>query len=134
VQGMYRSLRELRNASAKPPTRAAWRIFGSDVAMCTALRGRGGPREAFADADERGRLRDRVRREVVQPHAVVEAQRPHEAARRRCETALVEADEADDIAERRVGHSVPRRRLDPLRGLPVHIRRQLAADNQQVQI
>jgi hypothetical protein len=32
------------------------------------------PQETFADADERGRLRDRVRREVLQLHAVVVAQ------------------------------------------------------------
>jgi hypothetical protein len=32
VQGMYCSLCELRNASDKPPARAAWRTFGSDVA------------------------------------------------------------------------------------------------------
>jgi hypothetical protein len=43
----------------------------------------------------------------VQLHAVVVAQGPHEATRRRREAALVEADEADDVAERRVGNSVP---------------------------
>jgi hypothetical protein len=32
VQGMYFSLRELCNASDKPPARAAWRVLGSDVA------------------------------------------------------------------------------------------------------
>jgi hypothetical protein len=35
------------------------------------------PQEAFTDADERGHLRDRIRREVVQLHAVVVAQTPH---------------------------------------------------------
>jgi hypothetical protein len=39
----------------------------------------------------------------------------------------VEADEADDVVKRRVGLSVRRRREDPRRGLPVDIRRQLAA-------
>jgi hypothetical protein len=91
------------------------------------------PKEAFANADERGRLRDRVRREVVQLHAVVVAQTPHEAARRRREAALVEADEADDVAVWWVGNSVPLRRHDPLHGLPLHIRRQLATGHQQTQ-
>jgi hypothetical protein len=91
------------------------------------------PEEAFADADKRGRLRDRVRREVVQLQAVVVAQTPHEAARRRLEAALVEAEEADDVAVRGVGNSAPLRRHDPLRGLLFHIRRQLAAGHQQVQ-
>jgi hypothetical protein len=63
----------------------------------------------------------------------VVAQRLHEAARRRRESALVEADEADDVAEQRVGHVVPRRRLDALRGTPLHVRRQLTAGHQQVQ-
>jgi hypothetical protein len=66
----------------------------------------------------------------VQLHAVVVAQTPHEAARRRREATLVEADEADDVAERWVGNSVPLRWHDPLRGLPIHIRRQLAAGHQ----
>jgi hypothetical protein len=34
----------------------------------------GDPQEALADADERGRLRDRVWREVVKLHAVVVAE------------------------------------------------------------
>jgi hypothetical protein len=41
------------------------------------------PQEALADANERGCLRDRVRREVMKFHAVVVAEGPHEAARRR---------------------------------------------------
>jgi hypothetical protein len=56
------------------------------------------PQEAFADTDERGCLQDCVRREVVQLHAVVVAQGLHEATRWRREAALVEADEADDVA------------------------------------
>jgi hypothetical protein len=32
------------------------------------------PQESFADTDERGRLQDGVRHEVVQVHTVVEAQ------------------------------------------------------------
>jgi hypothetical protein len=133
VQVMYSSLCELRNASDNPPARTAWRVLGSDVAsVCNSARKRW-TQEAFADADERGRLRDRIRREVVQLHAVVVAQGPHEAARRRCEAALVEAGEADDIVERWVGNSVPLRRHDLLCGLPIHIRRQLTAGHQQVQ-
>jgi hypothetical protein len=69
----------------------------------------------------------------VQLHAVVVAQTPHEAARRRREAVLVEADEADNVAELWVGNSVPLRRHDPLRGLPIHIRRQLAVGHQQIQ-
>jgi hypothetical protein len=91
------------------------------------------PQEALADADECGRLRDRVGREVVQLHAVVVAPTAHEAARRHRKAALVEEDEADDIAVRWVGNSVPLRRHDPLRGLPLHIRRQLAAGHQPTQ-
>jgi hypothetical protein len=38
VQGMCCSLRELRNASDRPPARAAWRILGSDVAnVCSSV-------------------------------------------------------------------------------------------------
>jgi hypothetical protein len=48
-------------------------------------------------------MRDCVRREVVQLHAIVEEQPTQEAARQRREAALVEADEADDVPERRVG-------------------------------
>jgi hypothetical protein len=69
----------------------------------------------------------------VKLYTVVVAQSPHEAARRRSEAALVEADEADDVAERWVGNSVSLRRQDLLRWLPLHIRRQLAAGHQQIQ-
>jgi hypothetical protein len=69
----------------------------------------------------------------MQPHAVVVTQGPHEAARRRCEAVLVEADEADNVAERWVGNLVPLRRHDPLRGLRIYVRRQLTAGHQQVQ-
>jgi hypothetical protein len=64
----------------------------------------------------------------VQLHIVVVAQPAHEAAPRCREARLVEADEADDIAEQRVELPVRRRRDDPHRGLPVHVRPQLAAD------
>jgi hypothetical protein len=61
------------------------------------------PQKALTDADECGRLRDRVGREIVELHAVVEAKSPHEAARRRHEAPLVEADEANHIAARGLG-------------------------------
>jgi hypothetical protein len=88
------------------------------------------PQESLAHADECGRLRDGVRREVVQLHAVVEAQPAQEATRRRREATLVEADEDDDVAERRVGLPVPRRRVNPRRGPPILVRRQLAGGHQ----
>jgi hypothetical protein len=91
------------------------------------------PQEALADADECGRLRDRVRREVVELHAVVVAEGPHEAAHRRHEAALMESDEADHVAARRVGRSLPFRRHDPLGRLSVLVRRELAAGHQLVQ-
>jgi hypothetical protein len=41
VQGMYSSLRELRNVSAKPPARAAWRVLGYVVdSVCNSARKR----------------------------------------------------------------------------------------------
>jgi hypothetical protein len=70
-------------------------------------------------------LRDCVWGEVVQLHAVVVAQPAHEAAHRRREATLGVADEADDVAERRVGLPIRRRRDDPRRGLPVNIQREL---------
>jgi hypothetical protein len=45
----------------------------------------------------------------------------------------VEADEANDITERWVGFPVRRRRVDPRRGLPVLVRRQLAGIYQLAQ-
>jgi hypothetical protein len=84
-------------------------------------------------ADEGGRLRDRVQREVVQLRAVVVAQPAHKAARRRREAPLVETDEADDVARRRPRVPVRRRRDYPRCGLPVHIRRQLAGVHQLAQ-
>jgi hypothetical protein len=126
VQGMYSSLRMLRTTSAKPPACAAWRVLGSDVAnVWSSARKRWTQRSQFT-----GHC---VRREVVQLHAVVVAQAPHEAARRRREAALVEAGEADNVAVRGVGNSVPLRRHDPLRRLPIHVRCQLAARHQQIQ-
>jgi hypothetical protein len=48
VQGMYSSLRELRNASDKPPARAARRVLGSDVAsVCNSARKRWTQRSQF---------------------------------------------------------------------------------------
>jgi hypothetical protein len=91
------------------------------------------PQEPLADADEGSRLRDCVRGEVVQLHAIVVAQPAHEAARQRREATLMVADEADDVAVRRVGLPIRRRRDDPCRGLPIHIRRQLAAVLELVQ-
>jgi hypothetical protein len=82
-----------------------------------------GSQEPLAHADECGRLRNRVRREVVQLHAVVVAHPAQETARRCREAALMEADETDDVVERRAGLPVCRRRVNPRRGLPVLIRR-----------
>jgi hypothetical protein len=48
VQGMYSSPRELRNASDKPPARAARRVLGSDVAsVCSSARKRWTQRSEF---------------------------------------------------------------------------------------
>jgi hypothetical protein len=49
VQGMYYSLRELRNASDKPPAHAARCVFGSDVAsVCNSARKRWTQRSQFS--------------------------------------------------------------------------------------
>jgi hypothetical protein len=74
-----------------------------------------------------------VRREVVRLHAVVVAQRVHKATRRRREATLVETDEADDVAKRRVGLPVPRRWLDPRRGTPILVCHELAGGHQLAQ-
>jgi hypothetical protein len=48
VQGMYSSLRELRNASNKPPARAARRVLSSDAAsVCNSVRKRWTQRSQF---------------------------------------------------------------------------------------
>jgi hypothetical protein len=91
------------------------------------------PQEALADADERGRLRNCVQREVMKLHAVVLAEGPHEAARRLREAALVKAYEADNVAVQRIGHSLPLRRHDPLSRPPILVCRQLAAGHQLTQ-
>jgi hypothetical protein len=69
----------------------------------------------------------------VQLYAILVAHPAQETARRHREAALVEADEANDVAERRVGLPVRRRRVDPRRGLPVLVRRQLAGIYQLTQ-
>jgi hypothetical protein len=79
------------------------------------------------------RLRNHVGCEVVQFNPVVVAQSTHEAARWRGEAALVVSDEADDVAVRRVGLPIRRRRNNPRRGLPIHVRRQLAAVHELAQ-
>jgi hypothetical protein len=48
VQEMYSSLRELRNASNKPPARAARRVLDSDVdSICNSARKRWTQRSQF---------------------------------------------------------------------------------------
>jgi hypothetical protein len=48
MQGMYCSLRALRNAIDMPPARAAWRILGSNVAsVCSSARKRWTQRSQF---------------------------------------------------------------------------------------
>jgi hypothetical protein len=50
VQGMYSSLRELRNASDKPLARAARRVLGSDVdSVCNSARKRCTQRSQFTE-------------------------------------------------------------------------------------
>jgi hypothetical protein len=78
----------------------------------------GDPQEPLADADEGGRLRDRVGGKVVEFYPVVVAQPPHKAARRCGEATLVKLDEANDVAKRRVRLPVRRRRNDPRWGAP----------------
>jgi hypothetical protein len=91
------------------------------------------PQESLADTDEGGRLRDRIRREVVQLHPIVVTQSAHEAARRRREAVLVVADEADDVAVRWVGLPIHHQWDYPRRGLPVHIRCKLVVVHKLVQ-
>jgi hypothetical protein len=60
-------------------------------------------------------------------------QSTHEVARWRDEATFMVLDEADHIAERRVGLPIRRQRNDPRWRLPLHIRRQLAAIHKLVQ-
>jgi hypothetical protein len=69
---MYSSLREPRTASDKPPARAARRVLGAEE-VDPKIPVHRDPQEALADADERGRLRNRVRREDLKLHTVVVA-------------------------------------------------------------
>jgi hypothetical protein len=93
---------------------------------CAAPRGRGGPRDpsllgSLGTPHTRRRRWPPVRLrsgEVVQLHAVMVAQPAHEAARRRREATLVVADEADDVAVRRVGLPIRHRRTIHARGCP----------------
>ena len=52
----------------------------------------------FADGDEDGRLHDGVGVEVVELHAVIMRERPHEQIRRDAKAALLKGDEAYDVA------------------------------------
>ena len=58
----------------------------------------GDPQIPLADGDEDGRLRDAVRVEVVELHAIVMRERPHESVRQQDEAMLVKGHEAHDIA------------------------------------
>jgi hypothetical protein len=54
MQGMYCSLRELRNASDRPPVCAAWRILSSDVAnVCSSAWKRWTQRSQFTGIPRR---------------------------------------------------------------------------------
>ena len=52
----------------------------------------------LTDGDKDGRLRDGVGVEVLELHAVVVRERPHEPVRRHTEATLMEGHEAHDIA------------------------------------
>jgi hypothetical protein len=129
VQGMYSSLRELRTASAKPPARAARRVLGSNVgSLCNSKRKRWTQRSQFTRIPRKpSQTPTNMAACEITFHAIVIAHASQEAVRRRPEAALVEARQTDDVALRWVGNSIPIRWHDPLRRLPIHVRRQLAA-------
>ena len=77
------------------------------------------PQIPLADSDEDGHLRNGIGVEVVELHAIVVRERPHESVHRNAEAALVKGYEAHDVTVAR-----PRlwlgRRSDPL--WPVGVR------------
>jgi hypothetical protein len=91
------------------------------------------PLESLTDSDEASLLRDSIGGKVVELHPVVVAQPPYEPARRGIEAALVQTDEADDVALRGVGLPVRRQRDHPCRVWAVAGRRQLPAVHQLFQ-
>ena len=80
------------------------------------------PQIPLVDGDEDGRLRDGIGVEVVEHHAIVVPERPHEPVRQNAEATLMKGDEAHDVTIAR-----PRlwltRRSDPLR--PVGVRHRM---------
>ena len=55
------------------------------------------PQVPLADSDKDGRLRDGVGVEVVELHAIVVWERPHEPVHRKAEAALMKRHEAHDV-------------------------------------
>ena len=86
----------------------------------------------FTDGDEDGRLRDGVGVEVVELHAIVVRERPHESVYRQAEAALVKGHEAHDVAV-----AWPRlwlaRRSDPLRPVGVGNRTENATVDERLE-
>jgi hypothetical protein len=83
------------------------------------------PQKSLTDGDEGSCLQDGVRGEVVELHPVMVAQPLHEPAHRGGEAALVQADEADDVAVQGVRLSVRRWRDHPCRVRAITGRQQL---------
>ena len=79
------------------------------------------PQVPLADGNKDSRLSDGVGIEVVELHAVVVRERPHEPIRRDAEAVLVKGDEAHDVTVARPQLWLTRR-SDPLR--PVGVRPQ----------
>ena len=79
------------------------------------------PQIPLTDSDEDGRLRDGIGVEVVELHAIVVRERPHESVRRNAKAALVKGQEAHDITVARPRLQLAQR-SDPLRPVGVHHR------------
>ena len=90
------------------------------------------PQIPLADSNEDGYLCDGIGVEVVELHAIVVRERPHEPVRRKAEVALVKRHEAHDVAV-----AGPRLRLtersDPFRPIGVGDRAEKAIVDERLQ-
>jgi hypothetical protein len=91
------------------------------------------PQKTLTNRREDGRLRDRVRVEVMRLHPVVVQERPHEAARWHSKPPLMEGDETDHIPWRRSRVSLARGG-HPLRLQPIEEGTEQTIGNEGLQI
>jgi transposase InsO family protein len=101
-------------------------VYGAEAVLPTDLE-YGSPRVRGYDEGTKQRARENSLDQLDEARTVALM---HLA---RYQQALVVADEADDVAKRRVGLPILRRQDDPRQGLPIHVRHQLAAVLELVQ-